>query len=39
VREVERARLLLQYHSGNNPYAIQRALNLSDGLSGSAIAK
>jgi transposase len=29
VREVERARLLLQYHAGNNPSAIQRALNLS----------
>jgi hypothetical protein len=29
VREVERARLLLQDHAGNNPSAIQRALNLS----------
>jgi transposase len=29
VREVERARLLLHYHAGNNPSAIQRALNLS----------
>jgi transposase len=29
VREVERARLLLQYHAGKNPSAIQRALNLS----------
>jgi len=29
VREVERARLLLQYHAGQNPSAIQRALNLS----------
>jgi transposase len=29
VREVERARLLLQYHAGNSPSAIQRALNLS----------
>jgi transposase len=29
VREVERARLLLEYHAGKNPSAIQRALNLS----------
>ena len=29
VREVERARMLLQYHAGNNPSAIQRALNIS----------
>jgi hypothetical protein len=29
VREVERARLLLHYHDGENPSAIQRALNLS----------
>jgi transposase len=29
MREVERARLLLQYHDGKNPSAIQRALNLS----------
>src|ERR1700683_1850532 len=29
VREVERARLLLQYHAGKNPSAIQRALHLS----------
>jgi transposase len=29
VREVERARILLQYHAGNNPSAIQRALNIS----------
>jgi hypothetical protein len=29
VREVERARLLLEYHAGQNPSAIQRALNLS----------
>ena len=29
AREVERARLLLEYHAGKNPSAIQRALNLS----------
>jgi len=29
MREVERARLLLHYHDGKNPSAIQRALNLS----------
>ncbi len=29
LREVERARLLLQYHAGENPSAIQRALKLS----------
>jgi transposase len=29
VREVERARILLQYHAGNNPSAIQRALGIS----------
>ncbi len=29
VREVERARILLQYHAGNSPSAIQRALNVS----------
>ncbi len=29
VREVERARILLRYHAGNNPSAIQRALNVS----------
>jgi len=29
LREVERARILLQYHAGNNPSAIQRALNIS----------
>src|SRR6266545_3123289 len=29
VREVERARVLLEYHAGKNPSAIQRALNLS----------
>jgi transposase len=29
VREVQRARLLLQYHEGKNPSAIQRTLNLS----------
>src|ERR1035441_7947158 len=29
VREVERARLLLHYHAGKNPSAIQRALHLS----------
>ncbi len=29
VREVERARLLLQYHAGENPSSIQRALKLS----------
>jgi transposase len=29
VREVERARILLQYYAGNNPSAIQRALNVS----------
>jgi transposase len=29
VREVERARLLLQYHAGKNPSAIQQALHLS----------
>lgn len=29
VREVERARLLLQYQSGKSPSAIQRALNIS----------
>lgn len=29
VREVERARILLRYHTGENPSAIQRALNIS----------
>jgi transposase len=29
LREVERARILLQYQRGNNPSAIQRALNIS----------
>jgi hypothetical protein len=29
VREVERARLLLEFHAGKNPSAIQRALGLS----------
>jgi transposase len=29
VREVERARILLRYHAGNNPSAIQRALGIS----------
>jgi hypothetical protein len=29
VREVERARILLRYHAGSNPSAIQRALNIS----------
>jgi transposase len=29
AREVERARILLQFHSGANPSAIQRALNVS----------
>jgi transposase len=29
VREVERARILLRYHGGENPSAIQRALNIS----------
>src|SRR5260370_21153614 len=29
VLEVERARILLQYHAGNNPSAIQRALGIS----------
>jgi transposase len=29
LREVERARLLLHYHDGKNPSAIQQALNLS----------
>lgn len=29
AREVERARILLQYHAGSNPSAIQRALNIS----------
>lgn len=29
VREVERARILLEYRAGNNPSAIQRALNIS----------
>ncbi len=29
VREVERARVLLEYHAGNNPSAIHRALNVS----------
>ncbi|HEY3854796.1 MAG TPA: IS630 family transposase, partial [Verrucomicrobiae bacterium] len=29
VREVQRARLLLQYHQGKSPSAIQRMLNLS----------
>jgi transposase len=29
VREVERARILLLYHSGRNPSAIQKALNIS----------
>ena len=29
MREVERARILLQYHAGNNPSAIQRTLNVS----------
>ena len=29
VREVERARILLQYHAGHNPSAIQRALGIS----------
>ena len=29
VREVERARILLHYHGGENPSAIQRALNIS----------
>lgn len=28
-REVERARILLQFHAGNNPSGIQRALNIS----------
>lgn len=29
VREVERARILLRYHAGENPSAIQRTLNIS----------
>lgn len=29
MREVERARILLQYHAGNSPSVIQRALNVS----------
>jgi hypothetical protein len=29
VREVERARILLRYHAGQNPSAIQRALSIS----------
>ncbi len=29
VREVERAQILLLYHAGNNPSAIQRSLNVS----------
>src|SRR6266566_6716136 len=29
VREVERARILLQYRAGNNPSGIQRALGIS----------
>ena len=29
AREVERARILLHYHAGNNPSAIQRALHIS----------
>jgi transposase len=29
VREVERARILLRYHAGNNPSAIQTALGIS----------
>src|SRR6266568_2920514 len=29
VREVERAQILLQYHAGNNPSAIQRSLGIS----------
>src|SRR3989442_12465879 len=29
VREVERARVLLRYHAGENPSAIQRALRIS----------
>src|SRR6266581_523694 len=29
VREVERARILLQYHAGNHPSAIQRSLGIS----------
>lgn len=29
VREVERARILLRYHAGNNPSAIQRTLKIS----------
>jgi len=29
VREVERARILLQYHAGNNPSAIQTSLGIS----------
>jgi len=29
LREVERARILLYYQRGNNPSAIQRALNIS----------
>src|SRR6266705_5556340 len=29
VREVERARILLQYRAGNNPSAIQKALGIS----------
>ena len=29
VREVERARILLEYHAGNGPSTIQRALNIS----------
>ncbi len=29
VREVERARILLRYHTGSNPSAIQRAFNIS----------
>lgn len=29
VREVERARILLRYHAGENPSGIQRALNIS----------
>src|SRR5438552_11196335 len=29
AREVERARILLQYHAGNNPSAIQRSLGIS----------
>lgn len=29
LREIERARILLQYHAGKNPSAIQRDLNIS----------